>query len=137
MTLGEELKRARNASGFKQEIVAAKLGVTVQAVSQWENDKSMPDADHLLAVLRTLGMIPQEFGVSDGNGDNAVTKSIILPELKRYESIPRQAHTNVTSMGDVVSISQIDRDTQNIAIIGRANLDLLIAALQKAREALS
>jgi len=61
MTFGEELKRARDAAGMTQQIVAAKLGVTVQAVSQRETDKSAPEATKLLLVLRLLKMIPEEF----------------------------------------------------------------------------
>ncbi|MGB3418752.1 MAG: helix-turn-helix transcriptional regulator [Mesorhizobium sp.] len=61
MTFGDELKRARDAAGLTQQGVASKLGVTVQAVSQWETNKSAPEATKLLLVLRLLKMIPEEF----------------------------------------------------------------------------
>ncbi len=43
MTLGERLKEARLSAGMKQEELAAQLGVSRQTISNWENDRSMPD----------------------------------------------------------------------------------------------
>jgi transcriptional regulator with XRE-family HTH domain len=61
MTFGEELKRARDAMGLTQQDVANRLGVTIQAVSQWETDKTAPEAQNLLSVLRLLALIPENF----------------------------------------------------------------------------
>ncbi len=61
MTFGEELKRARDAIGLTRQDVATHLGVTIQTVSQWETDKTAPDAQNLLAFLRLLRLIPEDF----------------------------------------------------------------------------
>lgn len=42
MTLGEQIRRARENKNLSQEELAEQLGVSRQAVSKWENDTSMP-----------------------------------------------------------------------------------------------
>lgn len=45
---------AREAAGVRQSEVAAALGVSRPAVSQWESGKSAPDTAHALAYGRLL-----------------------------------------------------------------------------------
>ena len=42
MTLGEQIKQAREEKNFSQEDLASKLEVSRQAISKWENDTSIP-----------------------------------------------------------------------------------------------
>ena len=43
MSLGSSLYHARKKSGFSQENVAEKLGVSRQTISKWETDETLPD----------------------------------------------------------------------------------------------
>lgn len=43
MNLGNSLFQARKKSGFSQEDVAEKLGVSRQTISKWELDETLPD----------------------------------------------------------------------------------------------
>ena len=43
MEIGKKLKDARMKSGFTQEMVAEKINVSRQTISNWENEKSYPD----------------------------------------------------------------------------------------------
>ena len=43
MKLGNRLFHARKKSGFSQEAVAEKLGVSRQTISKWETDETVPD----------------------------------------------------------------------------------------------
>ena len=43
MSLGNNLFHARQKSGFSQEEVAEKLGVSRQTISKWETDETLPD----------------------------------------------------------------------------------------------
>lgn len=43
MEIGQELKDARVHSGLTQEVVAEKINVSRQTISNWENEKSYPD----------------------------------------------------------------------------------------------
>lgn len=43
MSLGYNLFQARKKSGYSQEEVAEKLGVSRQTISKWETDETLPD----------------------------------------------------------------------------------------------
>ena len=43
MTLGEQIRAAREGKNLSQEELAEYMGVSRQAVSKWENDISCPD----------------------------------------------------------------------------------------------
>ena len=43
MKIGQKLKDARIRSGLTQEVVAEKINVSRQTISNWENEKSYPD----------------------------------------------------------------------------------------------
>lgn len=54
MTFHEHLARRRKALGLSQEELAAKIGVSRQAVSKWETGDSTPDLNRLLALAEAL-----------------------------------------------------------------------------------
>ena len=43
MNLGNNLIEARKKSGFSQEKIAEKLGVSRQTISKWETGETLPD----------------------------------------------------------------------------------------------
>lgn len=45
MTLGEQLKTLRQKTGFSQELVAERLGVSRQSVTKWERGQTVPTAE--------------------------------------------------------------------------------------------
>lgn len=56
MTLGEQIKQAREEKNYSQEELASKLDVSRQAISKWENDTSVPkgiNREMLNQVLET------------------------------------------------------------------------------------
>ena len=59
MTYGEQIKKAREKKHLTQENLAEQLGVSRQAVSKWEADKSRPSAAKLSTLSETLD-IPEE-----------------------------------------------------------------------------
>lgn len=50
MELGYKLKTLRKKSGYSQQQLAEQLNVTPQAISKWENDKSVPDIMNLVQL---------------------------------------------------------------------------------------
>lgn len=58
MDLGNNLCKARKKSGFSQEDVAEKLGVSRQTISKWETNETLPDIrqSKRLAVLYHLSL---------------------------------------------------------------------------------
>ena len=65
MRISRKIRRARIDAGLTQRQLAEQMGVSVQAVSQWETDTTVPSTNRLLsmgAILRTdfLGSAPNE-----------------------------------------------------------------------------
>ena len=56
-TIGKKLYDLRKQSGFTQDYVAERLGVSAQAVSKWENDIACPD-------IMTLPKIADLYGIT-------------------------------------------------------------------------
>ena len=56
MEIGNKIKQLRFKAGMTQEQLAAKLGITAQSVSIWENAVSMPDITLLPALSGELGV---------------------------------------------------------------------------------
>ena len=51
--MGDSIKSLRSRNNMSQDALAEKLNVTRQAISNWENSKTQPDAD----TLKNLGII--------------------------------------------------------------------------------
>lgn len=68
MSLGTRIRLARELHNprLTQQVIADKFGITAQAVSGWENDKTIPDLDKLprLAVLLRVPLL----WLLDGDG---------------------------------------------------------------------
>ena len=56
MQLHEKIFRCRRQLGLSQEELAARIGVTRQAVSKWEQGISTPELESLVALARVLGV---------------------------------------------------------------------------------
>ena len=50
MNLGSQIQALRRKKGITQEILAAEMGVTVGAVSKWENNITLPDVQMLCSL---------------------------------------------------------------------------------------
>ncbi len=54
MTIGSRINSLRTSKGITQAQLAEKLGVSFQAVSNWERDEHLPDTDKLASIARAL-----------------------------------------------------------------------------------
>lgn len=70
MTLGEKIKACRQQAGMSQEKVAELLGISRQAVTKWETNKSAPSTDNLFKLAEIFG----------------TTVDLLLPESKEEEN---------------------------------------------------
>lgn len=64
-TIGKKLYDLRKQSGFTQDYVAEKLGVSAQAVSKWENDIACPDIMTLPNIAELYGITIDELFKND------------------------------------------------------------------------
>jgi len=56
-TLGKRIKLARENAGLMQSELASRIGVkSAGVISNWETDKSKPDADKIVSLCHALGV---------------------------------------------------------------------------------
>lgn len=71
--IGAVISNARKKAGLTQEALAAKLGITPQAVSKWENDVGYPDVTLLPEISKTLDISLDElFGTENSEAEITV-----------------------------------------------------------------
>jgi len=58
--IGQEIYRLRKKANLTQEELAAKMGITMSAVSKWENGRSVPDLPMLCALADFFGVTTDE-----------------------------------------------------------------------------
>ena len=74
--IGSRIARARMDAGYTQAKVAEKLGVSFQAVSLWENEKSIPDIYNLLELAKLLEVSVSSLVEDRGDYVFTTTKNI-------------------------------------------------------------
>ena len=61
--LGDLIRKYRKEKGYSQAQLAIKLHITQGAISQWENNKTMPEGEQMQALADALGVsVGQLFG---------------------------------------------------------------------------
>lgn len=88
--LNEILATLRKKNNLTQEELGAKLGVSAQSISKWENSVSMPDICLLPMIAETLGVsIDELFGI---NNSHSINNADDLPKEMHEEIFERINH---------------------------------------------
>ena len=88
--LNEILATLRKKNNLTQEELGAKLGVSAQSISKWENSVSMPDICLLPMIAETLGVsIDELFGISNSH---TINNADDLPKKMHEEIFERINH---------------------------------------------
>ena len=112
MTLGEKLQRLRKARGMSQEELAARMGVSRQAVSRWELNIALPDTEECGAAERAVrgdhGLPAERAGGGrkpvPGAGDTSFQRQILRPAAGRRHSAGPLSCCGLLVMGILSSI---------------------------------
>ena len=99
-TMGSRIAARRKEKGMTQEELAARLGVSAQAVSKWENDVSCPDISLLPRLCRMLGITSDELLT----GDNSSVKMLPPSQRKSMEELTLRVKIQTVS-GDKVRVN--------------------------------
>lgn len=94
--IGERLKNARLALDLTQEALAAEVGVTAPAISQYENEERLPSLDVFLRMVDILHIAPEwalgrDTGVVSDNTEYVVRVAAeelaFIKEIQKYQSL--------------------------------------------------
>ena len=77
MSLSENIKKLRLERNFTQEQLAARLGVSAQAVSKWETSETYPDGALLVPLAGELGVSLDELFGNDAVSMADISRRII------------------------------------------------------------
>jgi len=75
MTLGGRIYHSRTKAGMSAQMLANLLGVKSSTLKAWENDRSEPRINKLVAMSGILGVSPTFFLAEEGNAGKSVTAS--------------------------------------------------------------
>lgn len=76
MEFGEQIKELRTKNNLTQEQFALQLSVTRQAVSNWENNRNLPDLEMLILIADIFHLSLDEF-ILGGTHVNNMTEKLI------------------------------------------------------------
>ena len=99
-SIGNRISKYRKEKGMTQEELAAKLGVSSQAVSKWENDASCPDISLLPQLCRTLGITTDELLT----GNNHEVKLVPVEQRKSLDELTLRIKVN-SEEGDKIRVN--------------------------------
>lgn len=68
MKFGEKLQKLRKEKGMSQEELAARLHVSRQAVSKWENDQGYPETEKML-MIGNIFSVTMDYLLKDEGGE--------------------------------------------------------------------
>lgn len=76
MDFGKQIKQMRLERKLTQEQMAEQLGVSRQAVSNWENNKNLPDLELIISMSRLFSVSLDDL-ILGGNTMNNLTEKLI------------------------------------------------------------
>ena len=94
MKFSEQIKDLRTREKLTQEQFAEKLNITRQAVSNWENDRNLPDIEMLILIAQNFHISLDEL-ILGGNDMDEV--NVMTDKLVRDGSENRRAKMNMIS----------------------------------------
>jgi transcriptional regulator with XRE-family HTH domain len=120
LEIGQRLGERRRAAGLSQEELAEKLGVSRQAVSNWERAQSAPDTDNLLALAKLYGITVDallngsclEQPVSSGPAPKVAEPRSALVQGAAIAAIMLLSAVFYTTVGPFIAFSVMDDITE-------------------------
>ena len=77
MDFGQRLKEIRKRNGLTQDAMAERLHVSRQAVSNWENNRNLPDLAMILQIAEAFSLSLDELILGENHTMNNMTEKLI------------------------------------------------------------
>ena len=94
MKFSEQIKNLRTREKLTQEQFAERLNITRQAVSNWENDRNLPDIEMLILIAQNFHISLDELILGGNDMGNETT---MADKLVKDGSENRRARMNMIS----------------------------------------
>ena len=118
MTTGEKIKIERKKAGLTQKQLGERLGVSFQAVAQWENDFRRPKYETIIKIADALMVQPEDIlGDRDirivriTNKLDAIDNEFKKIELHQLNRLTR-AYEKLSTEGKEVAIERVEELAQ-------------------------
>ena len=118
MTTGEKIKNERKKAGLTQKQLGERLGVSFQAVAQWENDFRRPKYETIIKSADALMVQPEDIlGDRDirivriTNKLDAIDSEFKKIELHQLNRLTR-AYEKLSTEGKEVAIERVEELAQ-------------------------
>ena len=116
MEIGDRIREARKGRSWTQKHLASLLGVTVQAVSQWENSQTKPDFARANKIANALG-VPRDWILEGKN----FTSEEIIKRNNDWIDIPVYEFSYIIDENALVPVAiHRDSDRGDISAIKKA-----------------
>ena len=110
--IANRLVELRKKSGLSQEELAAKLGLSRQAVSKWERAEASPDTDNLICLAKLYGVSLDDLLNTDDSVEEIVAQQPVHEE-KPYAETKHRGKFEVRAQceeGEIVIVKEDDED---------------------------
>ena len=111
MTLGGRLYASRQNAGMSLNLVAGLLGVKSSTLKSWENDRSEPRVNKLVALAGLLGVSPTHFLAEEGNdgvdvstmkGPHSKLAKVLKDEMSHVREQQKQLSQRLRNIDDLI-----------------------------------
>ena len=124
MRIGNFIKELRNELGLSQGELAEKVYITREAISKWENGKSIPTYDSLLTLASLFNVSIDELLLRKRKNDKINKEEIIKRDIAEIEN---SAKGGPIAYADYYILNNEDKESYKkhlLEIIKIQNLDL-------------
>jgi transcriptional regulator with XRE-family HTH domain len=106
-TLGDRLVTARDSAGLSQVELATQLGVKVETLDAWENDRKEPRANRLQMLTGLLGVSLRWLLTGVGDGPEIEDEMVMSSDLTGLLSELRALRTTMAQSS--VKLGQLEK----------------------------
>ncbi len=111
----ERIRFYRERKGIEQKVLAAKIGITGNSVSNWENGRSRPDVNLLPAICRVLDITLYDlFNIADP------TKTITASQqtlINKYEKLSDGHRYTIDKLIDTLSSIEKAEESPDLKVL--------------------
>ncbi len=110
----------REKKGMEQKALAKAIGVTGNAISNWENGRARPDVNLIPAICETLGITLYDlFSLPDPNNGNTETEQQLLDSFHQLTAGHRMAVTNLIT--NLIAVQKTDQcpEIRQLLLMGK------------------